>query len=244
MRRRSKPLVRVAPSIVALAALMLIPFSPARASLIVEPSGETTYSITMNDGAPIVANVMLFQKFANTVEETSWWYYASGDGETTDIVRPYYSSPPVSTLLLGVVLGLPSGQPWDLHLVMMMSDAAASASDGVAWQELFGNADEEALIEALLSPSGDGSFETLRAFTENQAKAIPSGGSTVSAWFAPGDTFKVVAFSDGQIIGSGTSKLEPFGPAAVPEPTSLALAGLGVLGVLAYDRSRRRRAAA
>lgn len=252
MRRHSMRLARVSPSILAVAALLLVPISPvSAASMLVEEGGEVRHTITMNAGMPAVTDIMLLKDFGPGSSGARWKFWAAGDGASTTIIDPYYNDEPeVATLLLGLVQGLPSdGDTPVLHLVMMMSDAAAAIADGAAWGTLFGDVDEELLIEALHDPSannGDG-YETLRRFAFGEATTIPVDGGTLSAWFAPGDAFKVVAFSDGQIIGSGVSEVVSFGPGpgpgVVPEPTSLALAGLGVLGVLAHDLNRRRRAA-
>jgi hypothetical protein len=67
-----------------------------------------------------------------------------------------------------------------------------------------------------------------------------SCSTAAAAWFATGSPFSVVSVSDGNIIGTGTSA-DVF---TVPEPSSVALLGLGAGGLLGYRRDRRRRAAA
>lgn len=242
MRRQLKRLATVPPWSLAASVLLLIPPTSTQADLVTDPSGKATYSVTLNDDSLFVTDVRLFDAFEG-YWESSGPYFAYG--EHSEITRDYHNSKqPRSVLLLGVVVGLPSdGEALQYHLVALMSEAAASVADGAEWSSLFGDAGEADLIDALISPFEGDNHQTLHEFVTERASAIPTDGATVSAWFAPGDDFKVLAFSTGQVIGSGTSNFETFGPAAVPEPASLALASLGVLAVLAVDRNRRRRPA-
>jgi hypothetical protein len=51
-------------------------------------------------------------------------------------------------------------------------------------------------------------LDAVNAFADGNAKngiLTPPGGILTSAWFVTGDTFKVMTWSDGTIIGSGTN---------------------------------------
>jgi hypothetical protein len=101
---------------------------------------------------------------------------------------------------------------------------------------LFPNTNETTLINDLVT---DSNFGDLFDFSNGDAVSGPNG----SIAFGSTDTFSEIAFSTGQIIGTGVSVITQGPPAAgaVPEPAAwvMMIVGFGLTGGLA----RRRRGA-
>jgi hypothetical protein len=65
---------------------------------------------------------------------------------------------------------------------------------------------------------------------------IPDTTDVIPYYFAPGDEFAVVAFSQAQQIGSGQSSVK-----AVPEPASAAIFAVGFATLVGLSRRTRAR---
>jgi hypothetical protein len=123
------------------------------------------------------------------------------------------------------------------HLVVFGGNGWATFAQNVAFDTLFPGADETGLIDALTRTEAntETSFDIdlLFDFAGNRAHTSSVGDAT----FPLGGSFTGVAFSNGLIIGTGTSFTTP----AVPEPASWALmmVGIGAIGVA----TRRKRLA-
>ena len=110
---------------------------------------------------------------------------------------------------------------------------------------------ETTLIADLLAPGaagmtlpnglGFGGSLDVGHFVAGESPSVGSAGpgAIASAGFAPGESFTAIAFSNGQIIGQGTSVLVP---APVPEPVSWMMMLTGVFGVGAMLRGAGKRA--
>ncbi len=242
-RPRPRPVARRLPGLLAIAALLLAA-GPARAGY------NASYTATLDQGVPDVTNILMLEQWSGG-GATTWAFSAAGDGDTTTITNPFPTdTPTLSSLLIGLSQDPdgPDGSPGQLHVVLMMDNTAASLVDHIAWGTVFQNTDEDQLIAAIqLATSGQDfsiitpGLDAIGAFASGDATNILGpGGVTYSAWFATGGPFTVVSFSDGNIIGTGTSA-DIF---TAPEPSSVALLGLGAGGLLGHRRHRRRHAAA
>jgi len=133
---------------------------------------------------------------------------------------------PGESFLLGVTTNLPGDAPGQQHLVVFTNDAFASSAQSIAFGTLFPNTNETTLINDLISQTNPGN---IFGFASGDAAMGPNG----SVAFEPGSSFEAVAFSGGQIIGTGTSG---FG-AAVPESSTWAMMLIGFAG-LGFARYR------
>lgn len=161
----------------------------------------------------------------------------AGPSLLTDIFAR--NEPVTRALLFGIATDLPGDPQGQQHLVLFTNDLFALRARNIAFGTLFPSSNEAALIAALTSlASGDGSgddYGLLAGFAENAALTGPNG----DAGFGLGDNFTAVAFSDGQIIGTGLFFGTPVG--GVPEPATWALL---ILGFGATGAAMRRRSAA
>lgn len=165
------------------------------------------------------------------------------DAETLSILNAFAPfSNATGTFLLGLASDLPGdGDAGQEHLVLIANDAFAASAQGVAWSTLFPNTDEDDLISELetittaTDPAEELDFNDIFNFMREDAY-------NAGLFFAPGDTFTAVAFTDGLIIGDGVSSVsDPESPATpVPEPSTWAMLAAGFLG-LAWVGLRRKR---
>jgi hypothetical protein len=215
----------------------------------------TSYTVTLGPNFSDVTDIIMFENGSDFGSAT-WPFTASdcgGSGCTTTLTNPFPSDSPVlSAVLIGITQDLPGDAPGQQHLVLFSNQAFAAAANGVDWSTLFPNTDEDQLIaDVELATSGQDyatiqpGFDGLGAFLGQNDLTVPGiaqdgdgtnyGNTGDSVYFNIGDPISVVAFSTGQIIGTGTSSSLP----AAHEPASLTIAGLGLVLCLASIRKRR-----
>jgi hypothetical protein len=194
-----------------------------------------TYTINLPDYA--VTNIIVYNlgsPFATVEQGSPENRLTAGTPGPTTIVNTYLTAAdvgisgfvyvPGKTFLLGVTSDLPGDAPGQQHLVIFMNDAFAQSAKDIAFGTLFPNTNETTLINDLVT-------------TENVGDIFDfASGPNGSIYFTPGDTFTAVAFSDGRIIGTGTSS---FVTADAPEPLTLSLFGAGLAGLGAVRRRRK-----
>lgn len=139
--------------------------------------------------------------------------------------------------LLGTATDLAGDPPGQKHLVIFGSTSWIAGAQGIGFGTLFPTTLEASLIAALEDAgTGNGaqsSYDFIDAFWTGPAESA-------GLKFTPGDSFGIIAFSDGQLIGEGAATFSPAG--TVPEPATWALliTGFGLTGAM----QRRRRPAA
>jgi hypothetical protein len=146
-----------------------------------------------------------------------------------EIGIPGFVYVPGQTFLLGVTSGLPGDAPGQQHLVVFANNSFAQSAVNIAFGTLFPNTNETTLINDLTTEENVGDIFN---FAAGDALTGPNG----SIFFEPGDNFTAVAFSNGQIIGTGTSSFTT----DLPEPASWTLLVIGLGGLGAAMRSRRK----
>jgi hypothetical protein len=189
-----------------------------------------------------VSAIAIFESNVDGGSSTNSFYAPAG---ASVITNPFAESSPILTAnLLGVATNLATdNNDGQMHLVMFVNDTFAAEAENVAFGTLFPNTDEDTLINALeiinqTPPGGDTdlAYSELGTFEGGDAVNGPDGPIS----FTFGGSFTELAFTDGQIIGTGTSygvDVTPTSP--TPEPATWALMLLGAGGVGAMLRRAR-----
>lgn len=219
---------------------------------------ESTYNYSLDqswlDAGVKVTNMIVYTEGGSVDDSYGWgstsWAFTSDfhpitNTFDTDWFNVEAAEPTVKqSLLIGIVQDLPNDAPGQKHVVLFMDTQAAALSNHIAWGTLFRNTLEENVIDDIeLATSGqdfpiiDPAFDRLSEFTHGDGThgILGPGGVEHSIFFGPNADFSIVAFSDGQILGSGTSTVNTTFR-AVPEPASMAAMGMGLLAL-----ARRRR---
>jgi hypothetical protein len=226
---RTIPFLATAASIAAAATLA----TPAQAAVCVGCGFYISYDV---DADYDVANIAMLQRTAGGGGITNSFTVPAGESTKVD--------PIVSTFLIGVATNLPGDADGQKHLVVFANQDWSASAVSIAFGTLFPTTLEAQLIQALENIGGatvdpveiDWSYDTIGAFDGGDAEQGPNG----SVAFAPGSDFSLVAFSDGTIIGSGTSSITAAPTAAVPEPAGWALmiGGFALVGGTLRARMR------
>lgn len=243
----------LAGAIAALAALLAQPAARADEPLDIHLS----YTVSTDGTLPDITRIVTFNSYANGGTGAWWASMVPGGATTTLIDDPFLKSSanaPLDGLMLGLVQDLAGDPPGQKHMVLLMSSAAADLSANIAWGTLFANTNETELIANLeLATSGqdfsiiEPGLNALYAFALGDARTgvLGPGGVATDAWFSlgmvsPGATttssFKLVAFSSGQIIGEGIASLQTLSPVPEPEGGVLLMVGLLVVSMAARRR--------
>jgi hypothetical protein len=209
-----------------------------------------TYEVTTSIDQPIETVITL-----NTYVNGSgmWWpsSVGAGGGLIDDPFTKSSENRPLTGLILGLTSNLPGDAAGQKHVVMGLDSGAAAGLQNIAWGTTFTAYTEEAIANDIYNVAGisraaDGTPEAAiwdAAINELGAFANDTTGGAGQLWFKlavtqPGETktsnFSVMAWTDGQQIGTGVATVTQ----AVPEPESyaLGLAGLGVAGLMLRRR--------
>ncbi len=205
----------------------------------------TSYQIDFAPTNPAfqITNVMIAERSPSFGTGSLTWPFTVNSPGPNTLNNPFGHDVPVEqAMLIGEVQDLPGDAPGQKHIVLFMDDTASDLSNHIAWGTLFRHTLEEQLLSDLelatsgqdwpiIQPGLDGVNNFLNGDAENGI--LGPGGAPRSAWFDMNSTFTVMAFSDGQVLGHGSSSMT-----AVPEPATLSVVGLGIVALL----KRRRQA--
>jgi len=202
---------------------------------------ETSYSVTLDTGIGTsigtITNIQLIEHATSPVLGDIWSQGGpqEADGGTTTALNGFiYDYPACPCLPVAALLGGIMTDSTGQHFVLFMDNAAASLVTGASWTTAFPGIEENQLLSGF--PDGSVSFFSF-AFAA-QTIILDSEGHPVSALFTPGDSFSVLSWSDGALIGSGTSTVTPLYSNVVPEPASgvFLAGGLGLFFAVSLIR--------
>jgi len=218
--------------------------SHAMASIAISPPTGSSYTISLPNFAVTDMTIANLGAPFTSFSIGGATPYAAGTPGPTTISETYPTAAEVPipgfvvytpglTFLMGVTSNLPGDAPGQEHLVLFTNDAFASGAKNIAFGTLFPNTNETTLINDLVANSIGGDL-----FGFAGGDAISGTGGSIA--FTPGDTFTAIAFSGGQIIGTGTSSFTT----GIPEPASMTLLAAAIFGIGISRRGHRRNAAA
>lgn len=196
------------------------------------------YEVTLNEDVENdVTPIVIYENDGGT---SLTWPFTANAATTTLITNPFSkASATGSALLFGLISEIPGDdtQSEGGHLVLMMNTTKGAEAIGTSFETLFPNSNQTDLMNAVYvvgvlgdtDPGFNDAISLLSSFAQ---------GDGLDYQFALGDDFSVIAFSDGVSLGGGTSFVSG---SVVPEPSSLALSGigLGIFGLIARRRLRR-----
>jgi hypothetical protein len=198
-----------------------------------QPPYKVSYDVSLNYAVNYIA---LVETYSNGSSITNSFSASSGE---TIITNPFVANNAlVSAFLLGVATDLPNDPAGQQHLVVFTNTDWANSAKNIAFGTLFPYSDEATLISDLISlgtgQGKDPNYNDLFMFQSGDGAGGPNGPIA----FGVNQSFSAVAFSDGQIIGSGTNFTTPV-TAPVPEPATWAmmLLGFGMMGFAMRKRS-------
>jgi hypothetical protein len=205
-----------------------------------------SHAVSSSIFEPFLANYAITSTYP--VSDIAIFEFNSDYSSSTN---PFAETAPLeSAYLLGVATDLSTDtDPTQTHLVMFVSDTFAASAESIAFGTLFPNTDEDTLINALevIGQSTPGDVDTAYSELGDFSNGDATNGPNGSIAFTFGGSFTELAFTDGQVIGTGASYATPAPPSgppsAAPEPGAWALMLLGVGGVGATLRRSRQVAA-
>ncbi len=199
-----------------------------------------SYNVTLNSGITGVSDLLFIDHLAVNGPGWTWPYSLSAGNSTATQIWLIDNSnfPPVtSAMAIGLATDLP-GDPAGVtttHLVVF-GDFTPSEI-GESFTTLFPDANENTLIYDLENILGTTVVSTEEAITTFDDDVLPlyDDADSLGMLTSPGGTFDAVAFTDGQLIGTGTLKVT-----YTAEPASAGLLGLALAVALLWRRRLRR----
>lgn len=203
-----------------------------------------------------VTNIICMMEGGSVDDSYGWgakaWAFNSSNSPTLGFDTAWFNlnaAEPtlVGSLHVGIVQDLPNDAPGQKHAVLFMDSDAASRTSNIAWGTFFNHTNEDSLIYAIEQATSGGSWEYINpflqeidTFAQGDAKHGNLGpfGTEGSAWFGPGQSFSIVAWSDGKVIGTGNNTWETQ-MQSVPEPASMLVLAAGPLLLIHRRRNKR-----
>ena len=210
--------------------------SMANATSAVTDWSTASFLVSLESGVAPITNIQINTSYRLNQGSASAMYTAPA-GTNVLTIQYLTNQPPRTAFMIGRTQNLPGDTPGTDHLVLFINQAAAAAAEGKSWNDLYPGVSESELLD-LVTPTTMNELVKFSNFVSNQSTLglFGEAGAVASPWFNIGESFKVVAFSNGRIIGSGRSALDVL---MVPEPETVACVFSGLMA-LAITRVVRK----
>jgi hypothetical protein len=200
---------------------------------IVPPLGleALNYNVTLQNGIQGVTDIVFLEQLSSG-NGVTWPYSLTAGSSTASALWPLSFPAIVAT----AAVGLATGVPGDPSPTLVVFGNFSSSQIGQSFSTLFPDLDETSLIaflETVSDPQG-----IPGGVVASTLKPTILDAESLGIMIAPNSSFDAVAFSNGQLIGTGTMDIT--NPA--PEPSSLSLLLLGISAATGLRLVQRPRA--
>jgi hypothetical protein len=205
-----------------------------RADSVFIPSGfeGLTYNVTLQEGITGVSDI-LFVNETSKGPSWSWPYsFSSGSSSATQVYANFFPAVE-ATIAVGLVTDLPGDPSGDTTTHLAVFGNFLPDQIGDTFSSLFPDANESALINDLTHVFDSADTPTSTTNAAFSAFVLPffKDATTDGLLISPGSSFEAVAFSTGQLIGTGT-----FEVVNTPEPTYVGTLAFLFCGLVALRR--------
>jgi hypothetical protein len=183
-----------------------------------------TYDVTLEDGVSGVSQILSMNEISDG--ESYGWPFSLSSGSSSFTTAYPTSFPPVeATIAIGLVTNLPGDPAGVMTTHLAVFGNFTTGQIGESFSALFPDANEGTLISDLTNIFVNNADLT-QATSTFRTDVLPlfNDASSDGLFIPPGGNLDVVAFTDGQLIGTGTFEIT-----TVPEPSSLSLLLLGIV---------------
>jgi len=200
-----------------------------------------TYNVTLNSGIGGISDIVLLNQLAIGIGSTRNYSLPAGTGSITQSWPTEFEGinfPQINTTL---GIGLATGVPGDSGPTLAILGGYTTGEVGESFATLFPDANEGNLILDLKNLSTVGCLLDPTCPVNVASDFVPffNDAAADGLFIAPGATFDVVGYTNGQLIGGGSLAETT---TVTPEASSLLLLGGGLLslGPVGFKRGRRR----
>jgi hypothetical protein len=200
---------------------------------------DLTYNVTLETGIDGISDIIFLNQLTDQGIGSSHFYsLPAGNGSATQEWPIEYKGRPFPQITDTIAIGLATGVPGDAGPALAVFGGYTTGEVGESFSTLFPDANESKLISDIENLPVEGCLLDPTCPVNIASDVVPFFDDAVAdgLFIAPGQNFDVVAYTNGQLIGTGS--LVETRVTTTPEPSSTVLLGLS-LGLVAVWRRRR-----